>query len=134
MIKYPKNTKGMDRVNISYTTSSLSEYIGSHIFESVGILTHETILGIRDEKLVVACRDFLSSTELLIDFNSIRNEYNPVLIDSLSSSKHGIDLNELNLIMNNNRYFKIIPELKEHFWNMFIIDSLISNNDRNDGN
>ena len=28
----------------------------------------------------------------------------------------------------------MVPELKERFWDMFIVDELISNNDRNDGN
>lgn len=124
----------MDGVNLSYTTSPVSEYIASHIYESIGIDTHKTLLGIKDGKVVVACLDFLSNTEVLIDFNSIRNEFNPKLIDSLSSSRHGIDLDELNLVMENNDYFKLLPKLKTHFWDMFIIDTLLSNNDRNDGN
>ena len=36
--------------------------------------------------------------------------------------------------MNNNIYFQKIPKLKERFWDMFIIDALINNNDRNEGN
>ena len=31
-------------------------------------------------------------------------------------------------------YFKSIPELTERFWDMFIIDDFISNNDRNEAN
>ena len=34
IIKYPKNTKGMQNVDdLSYTTSPLSEYIGSQVYE-----------------------------------------------------------------------------------------------------
>ena len=45
----------------SYVNNVLSEYIGSHIFQSIGIPTHETLLGVirRDgERLAVACKDF----------------------------------------------------------------------------
>ena len=58
ILKFPKNTKYFDNVDISYTTSPLSEYLGSHIYESIGIDVHKTILGFKDKKLVVACRDF----------------------------------------------------------------------------
>ena len=36
--------------------------------------------------------------------------------------------------MEQNPYFKSIPELKERFWDMFVIDAFINNNDRNEGN
>jgi len=36
--------------------------------------------------------------------------------------------------MDNNPYFKKIPNLKLRFWDMFIIDAFINNNDRNEGN
>ena len=36
--------------------------------------------------------------------------------------------------MEENPYFKSIPELKDRFWDMFVIDAFISNNDRNEGN
>ena len=36
---------------LSYMTAPLSEYIGSHIYEILGIDVHQTILGIRNGKL-----------------------------------------------------------------------------------
>ena len=39
----------MNNVEISYTTSPISEYIGSKIYESLDIEVHETKLGIADE-------------------------------------------------------------------------------------
>ena len=57
-LKYPKSTKSMNVVGLSYTTSPLSEYIGSHIYELLGIGVHETRLGIANGKIVVACKDF----------------------------------------------------------------------------
>ena len=56
LVKYPKTTYGMRNVDISYTTSPLSEYVGSHIYDILGYDVHETILGVRNKKLVVACK------------------------------------------------------------------------------
>ena len=137
LLKYPKSTKSMQVENLSYTTTPLSEYLGSHIYETIGLETHETRLGIINDKLVVACKDFLNDSEVILDYNAIKNEYNEEIeraIDSLNLSKKSHNLDEIILIMENNVYFKRIPSLKERFWDMFVIDALISNNDRNEGN
>lgn len=139
-LKYPKSTKSMDVQGLSYSTTPLSEYLGSHIYETIGLETHKTKLGIANGKIVVACKDFLSSNETIIDYNMIKNEYDENVenaIESLSSSSNidsNHDLEEVLLIMENNPYFKSIPELKVRFWDMFVIDAFISNNDRNEGN
>lgn len=138
-IKYPKSTKSMEVKGMSYTTTPLSEYLGSHIYESIGIDCHETILGYSDNKIVVACKDFLKSTEEILDYNAIKNNYDEKIekyLEEHSSSKfdRNNDIEEIEMIMENNKYFKKIPELKTRFWDMFVIDALISNNDRNEGN
>ena len=130
----------MDVVGLSYTTTPLSEYLGSQIYESINIETHKTILGISDNKLVVACKDFLNSTETIINYNSIKNEYDENIekeiekISSKSSPNNNDNLEEIQIIMENNLYFKKDPLLKLRFWDMFIIDALIGNHDRNEGN
>lgn len=139
LLKYPKSTKSMKVINISYTTTPISEYLGSHIYESIGLDTHKTKLGIANNKLVVACRDFLNSSEIILDYNSIKNEYDESVeraIEALSTSDLNTnnDLEEILVIMDKNPYFKEIPDLKKRFWEMFIVDALISNNDRNEGN
>ena len=139
LLKFPKSTRSMNVSQISYTTSPLSEYLGSHIYESVGIDTHKTILGILDNKLVVACKDFLGNTEEIIDYNAIKNKYEEN-IEKYLEERHSStfdkndDLNEIIFLMENNPYFKKVPELKIRFWDMFVIDALISNNDRNEAN
>ena len=139
-LKYPKSTKSMDVEGLSYSTTPLSEYLGSHIYETTGLETHETKLGFANGKIVVACKDFLDSNETIIDYNMIKNEYDENVeraIEHLSSSSNvdsNHDLEEVLLIMEQNPYFKSISELKERFWNMFVIDAFISNNDRNEGN
>lgn len=139
-LKYPKSTKSMDVPVLSYSTTPLSEYLGSHIYKSTGLDTHETKLGFANGKIVVACKDFLDTNEIIIDYNMIKNEYDENVeraIENLSSNSNidsNHDLEEVLLIMEENPYFKSISELKERFWDMFVIDAFISNNDRNEGN
>ena len=138
IIKFPKSTKGFNTVEISYTTSPLSEYLGSHVYGVIGIPVHDTVLGIKDNKVVVACKDFREKGEELYEFREVKNEYVKGLeekIDNLSSSSgNGTDINEIMLIMDNNPTFIDNPKLKDRFWDMFVVDSLIGNNDRNNGN
>ena len=139
-LKYPKSTKSMDVDGLSYSTTPISEYLGSHIYESIGLDVHKTKLGYANGKIVVACKDFLDSNEVIIDYNMIKNEYDENIEKateqlSLSSDINlNNDLEEILLIMEQNSYFKSIPELKMRFWDMFVIDAFISNNDRNEGN
>lgn len=134
-LKFPQSTKEFKTREISYTTAPLSEYIGSHIYQMLGIKSHDTLLGTKDGKIVVACRDFLLDGDRLIEFGNIRNRYVKGLDDTHSSSKkNSVDLNDIMLIMDKNPVFMQMPKLKEHFWNMFVIDAFISNSDRNDGN
>lgn len=141
MLKFPKSTRNFNKkIEMSYSTSPLSEYIGSHVYELIGIPVHRTMLGIRDNKVVVACKDFTEDglKYRLDDFNAISNIYVEGLDDKLSSlsssSDTNIDLEEVMLIMENNPRFLANPELKQRFWDMFVVDALIGNNDRNNGN
>lgn len=138
-LKYPKSTKSMNVVDISYTTSPLSEYLGSHIYKLLGFDVHETKLGISNNKLVVACKDFLANNETILDYNSLKNDYDEIIEQALedlfsTSNLVGTDLYEILLVMDNNTYFEKVPELHERFWDMFVVDALINNNDRNDSN
>ncbi len=89
---------------------------------------------------MVACKDFLSSKEVIFDYNSIKNEYDENIekeiekISSSSSIDSGNNLEEILIIMEKNSYFKSNIKLKERFWDMFVIDAFIGNNDRNEGN
>lgn len=64
----------MDVQRTSYSTTSLSEYIGSHIYEMLGMEVHDTRLGVANRKVVVGCKDFFNSSEVIFDYNSIKNE------------------------------------------------------------
>lgn len=48
----------MKNINLSYSNSPVCEYIGSKVYELIGLPVHHTILGYRNNKIVVACEDF----------------------------------------------------------------------------
>ena len=75
MLKFP--AQAPKNKDLSYANSCVTEYIGCHIFNSVGIRAQDTILGIYrkngEEKVVVACKDFTSPGVVLQDFASLQN-------------------------------------------------------------
>ena len=130
MLKFP--APAPKNKELSYANSCISEYIGCHIFNSVGIAAQETLLGIyrkkRCGKIVVACKDFTSPGIVLQDFASLKN----TVINS-GHSGYGTELSDITQAMEDQTAFP--PALlKQHFWDMFIVDALIGNWDRHNGN
>lgn len=117
---------------MSYANSCISEYIGCHIFESIGIPAQQTLLGTYSvrgkEKVVVACKDFTSVGVVLQDFASLKNQ----AIDS-ERNGYGTELSEILYAIHDQ---SAIDEkvLSDRFWDMFIVDALIGNWDRHNGN
>ena len=136
LVKFPGSTSGMQNVAISYTNSPLSEYIGSHIYELLGISVHKTILGRKDNKIVVACEDFLSDTDHLYEFAQLKVTFTPHFVDSNGEITNGTgtDLKEILLTIEQHNFLKHIPNVINRFWNMFVVDAFIGNPDRNNGN
>lgn len=141
MIKFPENTKdfkGREKNNVhlpSYTASPLSEYIGSQIYQSLGIPVHETMLGIRDNKLVVACKDF-DPLHRLVEYGQIKNSLTDIDVNLVhsSSGEQGEALTDVLNVIATAPVFQKTPGVKERFWDMFIVDAFLRNNDRNNGN
>lgn len=138
ILKFGKSTSSMEKVNISYTNSPICEYIGSKIYESVGVPVHKCILGSYEginrngetkKYLVVACKNFKTDiNDRFYSFLEIVNNFNPDYEEN-----QNLDLDyTIDRIKNNG----LVPsdEFIERFWNMFIIDALINNNDRHYGN
>ncbi len=75
MLKFP--AQAPKNKDLSYANSCVTEYIGCHIFNNVGINAQETLLGTYEKngviKIVVACRDFTSPGIVLQDFASLKN-------------------------------------------------------------
>ena len=117
---------------MSYTNSCISEYIGCKIFDSVGISVQETVIGTYTsngrEKIVVACKDFTSPGITLQDFASLKNR----IIDS-ERNGYGTELNDI-LSTIDEQTSMDSDVIKTRFWDMFIVDALIGNWDRHNGN
>ena len=130
MLKLPMHAS--KNPNLSYTNSCTSEYLGCHIFNMLGIKAQETLLGTykyHDKvKAVVACKDFTSPGVVILDFVSIKNQ----IIDSASNG-YGTELSDIIDTINKQTVVDS-EELKEHFWNMFVVDAFIGNWDRHNGN
>ena len=130
MLKLPQRAQKNE--NLSYANSSISEYIGSHIYNLLGINAQETLLGYYShnnvERISVACKDFENNGYVLKDFASVKNQ----IIDSTSNG-YGTELNDILQTIENQQIIDPV-ELSNHFWDMFVIDALIGNWDRHNGN
>lgn len=130
MLKLPSHSSKND--NLSYANSCISEYLGCHIFNMIGIKAQETILGSYEyngvNRVSVACKDFEKDGYKLMDFASVKNQ----IIDSKSNG-YGTDI--IDIVETIEKQNLIDPiELSNHFWNIFVIDALIGNWDRHNGN
>ncbi len=138
LLKFPGNLKDhkMKNINLSYSNSPVCEYIGSKIYELVGLPVHNTILGTRNGKIVVACEDFLKDGDRLYEFDKIKVTFEPHFLDSNGNETNGIgvDLYEIMMTLQEHPFLQNISGVEEHFWNMFVMDALIGNTDRNNSN
>lgn len=130
MLKFPLSAP--KNKALSYANGCISEYIGCHIFESIGIDVQKTLLGTYvkngKEKIVVACKDFTKSGIVLQDFASLKN----TIIDS-EHNGYGTELDDIMKAIEEQQAVNPIL-LKDWFWNIFIVDALIGNWDRHNGN
>lgn len=114
----------------NYSNSCFTEHIACKILQILGLKTQETLLGTYQDKIVVACKDFLQNSENFYDFASLKNS----IINS-STSGYDTELSEILHTINNQDGIDISKEeIKEFFWDMFIADCLIGNFDRHNGN
>lgn len=137
LIKYPKNIRNSKSVDMSFSTSPLSEYIGSHVYELLGYDVHNTVLGTRNGKIVVGCKDFCNDRRSLVEMRTLKNIYNDqlhkVLKQNISSTSrsHKIDIDEILIHIKYNPILLQTKGLSDRFWDMMVIDIFIANNDRN---
>ncbi len=130
ILKFPPSAA--DRpTELSYTNSCFSEHLGSTVFRQLGVPVQETRLGTHRNgtcKVVCACRDFTSPGRRLYDFCSIKN----TVIDSETGGT-GTELADVLETIGLQTFLS--PEVVlTRFWDMFVIDALLGNFDRHNGN
>ncbi len=131
MLKFPPSGERKP-TNLSYTNSCISEHIASSVFNILGVTAQETRLGTyrvgTKTKVVCACKDFTASGKRFFDFCSIKN----TILDSESDGS-GTELVDILEALEKQRYVNPAM-LTEHFWDVFIVDALLGNFDRHNGN
>lgn len=129
LVKFPDPIREKNK-NISYINNAFSEYVGSNVFKIVGFETQNTILGTytynEKEKIVCACEDFTDRNHVLYEFENLALSTNP-------DKKIETELTDILEVIEETKMM-IPDDTKEKFWDMFIIDSLIGNTDRHNGN
>ena len=129
LVKFPDPVREKNK-NISYINNAFSEYVGSNVFRIVGFETQNTILGTytynEKEKIVCACEDFTDANNVLYEFESLALSTNP-------DKKIGAELKDILEVVDESKMIDTI-NTREKFWDMFVIDSIIGNTDRHNGN
>ena len=129
LVKFPDPIREKNK-NISYINNAFSEYLGSNIFRLVGLKTQNTILGRYmyngKEKIVCGCEDFTDNNNILYEFESLALSTNP-------DKKIGAELEDILEVIEESKMINTI-DTREKFWDMFVIDSIIGNTDRHNGN
>lgn len=123
IIKFQKNSE------VGLTYSHVSEYLGSHIFQAIGIPVQETFLGTYQGKNVVVMKNFLKKNDCFVPFNGVGES-------SLERDKelYQYTYEDITAMLQENMKSTDVPETLERFWDMFIVDALIGNFDRHGGN
>ena len=115
---------------VTYINNAFSEYIGSNVFKIVGFKVQNTILGKYEykgkEKIVCACEDFTDKDTILYEFENLALSTNP-------DKKIETELKDIMEVIEESKMIDT-ESTKQEFWNMFVIDSLIGNTDRHNGN
>lgn len=133
LVKFPDPVREKNK-NISYINNAFSEYVGSNVFRICGFKTQNTLLGTYTyngkEKIVCACEDFTDENHVLYEFENLALSANPdkKIETELSDIMEVIDsLEKISKL-------SIKDDVKKKFWDMFVVDSIIGNTDRHNGN
>lgn len=123
IMKYQKNSE------IGKVYNHVSEYLGSHVFELLGIPVQETILGTYKGENVVLLKNFCGDGEILVHFNDVGES-------SLEEDKemYQYSYEDIQDMLISNKKLTNVQETVDRFWDMFIIDALNGNFDRHGGN
>ena len=130
LVKFPDPIREKNK-NVSYINNAFSEYVGSNIFKICGFQVQDVVLGTYNykgkEKIVCACKDFTNPNTTLFEFENLALSSNP-------DKKIETEITDIMDVIDENEAIIHASDIKNKFWDMFIIDSLIGNTDRHNGN
>ena len=129
LVKFPGTTRNLQGSVPSYTTAPVSEWLGSHVYAALGIPVHETVLGIRDGRIVCACRDFTFPDSRLVNFHDLKNSLSddePGFTEDASTGS-GVVLADVRSAIHRIPVLRSIDGVSDRFWDMFVVDAFIRN-------
>lgn len=130
LIKYAENHTRKNELDTSYVNNVLSEYLSSHILSIIGYDVHETVLGTRNDEVIVACKNFVPENQKLIEFGRyLRKRYDSGEIGRVP---------EIGQIKETLREDEDLSPVSDQLWesycNRFVGDAFVGNFDRHMGN
>ena len=123
MLKFQKATVFGLRFN------HISEYLGSRIYQMLGIPCQITYLGQYDHQAVVACKDFVVDGTQFVPFNDVGES-------SLETDKekYQYSYQDIMALLLANKKITNVEETISSFFDIFIVDALLGNFDRHGAN
>ena len=123
MIKFQKKTAFGKRNN------HISEYLGSQIFNMLGVNAQETILGTFKDENVVVCKDFNIDGYQFVPFNDVGES----TIEE-DKEKYQYSYEDIMSLLLLNKKITNVEDVVSSFWEIYIIDALLGNFDRHGNN
>lgn len=123
MLKFQKKTPFGTRYN------TISEYLGSYIYQMLGFNCQDTVLGTYKGENVVACKDFVVDGCQFVPFNDVGES--TIEEDKEQYQYSYEDIVELLIA---NKKLTNVEETISLFFEMYIVDALLGNFDRHGGN
>ena len=123
MLKFQKHT------NFGLRNNHISEYLGSHIFELLGVNVQDTFLGYYNGEEVVACKNFIDKEFQFVPFNDVGES-------SLEQDKdaYQYSYDDIMKMLKDNVKLTNVGETIDLFWEMYVVDALVGNFDRHGAN
>lgn len=123
MLKFQKKTPFGIRNN------TISEYLGSHIYQMLGFTCHDTFLGIYKGENVVACKDFMTNGYQFVPFNDVGES---TIEEDKEEYQYTYD--DIIELLQANKKLTNVEKTVSSFFEMYIVDALIGNFDRHGAN
>ena len=123
MIKFQKKTAFGKRNN------HISEYLGSQIFNMLGVNAQETILGTFKDENVVVCKDFNIDGYQFVPFNDVGES----TIEE-DKEKYQYSYEDIMSLLLLNKKITNVEDVVSSFWEIYIIYALLDNFDRHGTN
>lgn len=123
MLKFQKKTP------FGLRNNTISEYLGSHIYQMLGFTCHDTFLGIYKGENVVACKDFMTNGYQFVPFNDVGES---TIEEDKEEYQYTYD--DIIELLQANKKLTNVEKTVSSFFEMYIVDALIGNFDRHGAN